>query len=595
MASIVGTRVSVYVNPRPRTEGYGLTLGAVDAPHFLIFTAFEARFFGFPQRGNETASAEAPFLTNPVDCSNKDPEWGALLDSWETAAQRTPAETPDRSDPNWNHKTIPAVPVTGCDKLKFDPSVSISPEQGQGAGPVQADRPTGLAVDFKFPQTNDPTDINTEFNPSEPQTPEPKDINLKLPPGLSISPSSATGLEGCSDLADDPAGDQVHLDTVNPVTCPDASKIGTVTTTTPLIAAHDPVTDAITGAETIGGDVYLIKPHAGDFSPNGDQEGIFRLLIQISSPRYGINFKIPGIARADRETGQLTTTFTENPQLPASTLKFHLRPGPRAPLATPITCGNFATNTEVVPWGTPEVATAQLPGSFSVSAGANGSACPSTPAARPFHPSLSAGSENAAAGAVSPFVFTLSRQDGEQELRSVDVTLPKGFAGKLAGIPYCSDSAIAAASGRSGAAEQASPSCPAASRIGSVVAGSGAGEEPFQVQGNAYLAGPYKGAPLSLVFITPAVAGPFDLGDVVIRAATFVDRESAQVSVKTDPIPQMLDGVPLRIRSISTRLDRPDFTLNPTNCSPQSVTANAAGASGASAAVSFAFQAGVLR
>ncbi len=590
VASIVGTRVSVYVNPRPRTEGYGLTLGAVDAPHFLIFTAFEARFFGFPQRGNETASAEAPFLTNPVDCSNKDPEWGALLDSWETAAQRTPAETPDRSDPNWNHKTIPAVPVTGCDALKFEPSFGVEPDRVGGA--VQADQPTGLRVSFKFPQTNDPTDVNTEFDPAEPQTPEPKDITVKLPAGLSLSPSSASGVVGCSDQADDPAGDQVHLDTVTPVACPDASKIGTVTTTTPLVAAHDPVTDAITGAETIGGDVYLIKPHAGDFSPSGDQDGIFRLLIQIESPRFGINFKLPGIARVDKQTGQITATFTDNPQLPASTLHINFKSGPRAPLATPITCGHYESSADLTPWGTPEVPNAQRTSGFTVASGANGAACPATPQDRPFHPSLSAGSDSGAAGASSPFTLTLSRADGEQELRSVDVTLPKGFSAKLTGIPYCSDAAIAAAIGRSGAAEQASPSCPAASRIGSVTTAAGPGTSPFPVTGNTYLAGPYKGAPLSLVFITPAVAGPFDLGDVVIRAAAFVDRESAQVSVKTDPIPQMLDGIPLRIRSITARIDRSNFALNPTNCAPQSVVATAAGASGAGATAASPFQVG---
>jgi hypothetical protein len=590
VASISGTRVSVYVSPRPRSEGYGLTLGAVDAPHILIFKNFEARFFGFPQRENGTPSAEAPFLTNPVDCSEKDPQWGVFLDSWETAAQRLPNDTPDRGDPNWNHKTTPATPVTGCDALKFEPTFGVDPDRVGGT--VQADQPTGLGVSFKFPQTNDPTDINTEFNPSEPQTPEPKDITVKLPAGLSVSPSSAGGLVGCSDLAEDPAGDQVHLDTVTPVTCPDASKIGTVTTTTPLVAAHDPVTDAITGAETIGGDIYLIKPHVGDLDPDGDQDGILRLLIQIESPRFGINFKLPGIARADKQTGQLTATFADNPQLPASTLRINFKSGPRAPLATPITCGSYESSADLTPWGTPEVPNAQRASSFVVGSGANGTACPATAQDRPFHPALGAGSDSGAAGAGSPFNLTLSRADGEQELRSVDVTLPKGFSAKLTGIPYCSDAAIAAANGRSGAVEQASPSCPAASRIGSVTATAGPGASPFPVTGDTYLAGPYKGAPLSLVFVTPAVAGPFDLGNVVIRAAAFVDRESAQVSVKTDPIPQMLDGIPLRIRSISTRIDRSNFALNPTNCSPQAVVATAAGASGASAAVSTPFQVG---
>ena len=362
---------------------------------------------------------------------------------------------------------------------------------------------------------------------------------MKLPAGLSISPSSATGLVGCSDQADDPAGDQVHLDTVNPVTCPDASKIGTVTTTTPLVAAHDPVTDAITGAETIGGDIYLIKPHPGDFSPNGDQDGIFRLLIQIESPRFGINFKLPGIARADKQTGQLTATFTENPQLPASTLHINFKSGPRAPLATPITCGLYESSADLTPWGTPEVPNAQRTASFDRRLGRQRRRPARrrpriAPSPRPSPP----GTESAAAGAHSPFVLKVSRQDGQQELRSLDVTLPKGFTAKVAGIPYCSDERDRRGHrAASGAAEQASPSCPAASRVGSVIAGAGPGTNPFQVTGNAYLAGPYKGAPLSIVFITPAVAGPFDLGDVVIRAATFLDRETAAADGEGRPDP----------------------------------------------------------
>ena len=300
---------------------------------------------------------------------------------------------------------------------------------------MQADQPTGLGVSFKFPQTNDPTDVNTEFNPAEPQTPEPKDITVKLPAGLSLSPSSAGGLVGCSDQADDPAGDQVHLDTVNPVTCPDASKIGTVTTTTPLVAAHDPVTDAITGAETIGGDVYLIKPHAGDFQPERRPGRDLPPPDPDRVPRFGINFKLPGIARVDKQTGQITATFTDNPQLPASTLHINFKSGPRAPLATPITCGHYESSADLTPWGTPEVPNAQRTSGFTVASGANGAACPATPEARPFHPSLSAGSDSGAAGASSPFTLTLSRADGEQELRSVDVTLPKGFSAKLTASP----------------------------------------------------------------------------------------------------------------------------------------------------------------
>jgi hypothetical protein len=196
------------------------------------------------------------------------------------------------------------------------------------------------------------------------------------------------------------------------------------------------------------------------------------------------------------------------------------------------------------------------------------------------------------AGASSPFTLKLTRNDGEQELSSLDLTMPPGFTAKLAGLPYCPDAAIAAAADKGGAAEQALTSCSVASQIGTITADSGPGLSPYQVNGKAYLAGPYKGAPLSFVFVTPAVAGPFDLGNVVVRAAIFLDPQTAQMKVKTDRLPQILDGMPLRLRSIVARIDRPGFTRNPTNCEALAVNASVAGSNGAVASPSNAFQVG---
>jgi hypothetical protein len=586
--NVAGVLVPLVVTPRARTESYGLTLGSTNAGRVNI-KAFITIFNGTVSNGTE-----APFLSNPVDCSEGNPVWGVHIDSWENPGRFLSTGRFDPSDPNWKTATYPAPPVTDCDDPaladQFKPSLDVKPDQG--GGPVQADQPTGLSVALDFPQSNDPTDPNTTFDASIPQAPELKDITVKLPAGVAISPASASGLGACSDLASDPAGDQVHYDTTIPVTCPEASKIGTVTATTPLLASHDPVTDAVTGAEPIPGDVYLLKPHPGDLSTTGNQDGKFRLLLQLDYPRYGINFKLPGMAVADKNTGQLTATFTENPQLPAKHLQVNLKSGPRAPLMTPSTCGSYTTTSTLVPWSAPETPNATPSSSFSVGSGPNGSACASSPGARPFSPSLSAGSANGTAGASTPFVLKIARSDGEQELSSVDVTLPKGLTAKLAGIPYCSEAAIAAASGRSGAAELANPSCPSASQLGSVIVGAGPGSAPFYTEGKAYLSGPYKGAPLSIAFITPAVAGPFDLGDVVVRAALLVDPETAQVTVKTDPIPQILDGVPLKIRSLVTRIDRSSFTLNPTSCAAKSVDATLGGANGASAKPSTRFQVG---
>ena len=590
--NISGTIVNLYVTLHPRTEGYAISIGADNAP-LLLFKFVKITFWGVPADHGSGGNG-APFLTNPVNCSETDPEWKLAVNTWELGGARLPDGLPDLSDPNWFTKTDNPAPVTGCSDSAltslFNPSLDVKPQQGGGA--TQADQPSGLSVRFDFPQTNDPTDPETSFDTSLPQSPEPKDVTVKLPAGLSISPSSADGLQACSDRADGPGGDQVDYASTLPASCPDASKIGTVTATTPLLGTRDPVTDAVTGPEPIPGDVYLLKPHPGDLSPSGDQDGKFRLLLQLNSPRYGIVFKLPGTAVADKNTGQLTATFTENPQLPAKSLQVDLKSGPRAPLASPATCGSFTTESTVVPWSSPETPDAHPSSTFSVGSGPNGSACANSPGARPFSPGLSAGVEKATAGASSPFLLKLTRNDGEQELTSIDVTLPKGLTAKLAGVPYCPDAAIAAAHGRSGAAEQGDPSCPGSSQIGSFVAGAGPGSNPFYVPGKTYLAGPYKGAPLSFVFISPAIAGPFDLGTVVVRAAAFVDPETAQVTVKTDAIPQILDGVPLRIRSIATRIDRDNFALNPTSCQAKTITTSLGGASGATASPSNSFQVG---
>jgi hypothetical protein len=597
---LVNSLITLFVTTRPRTESYGLTVGAIDASGRIIeFSGLKTTFCGSGVKDDLTCkdpseSTAAPFLTNPADCSDADPTWRVVADSWENAGLRLPNGLPDLSDPNWKTATVPALPVTECDALTFDPTIGVKPLQ-ESPGPVQADQPSGLAVDLDFPQNNDPTDPNTTVDPSLPQTPEPKDITVKLPTGLSISPSSADGLGACSDQASDPAGDQVHYDSTKPVSCPDSSKIGTAVATSPLLALRDPIEDKrVIGPEPIPGDVYLLAPHPGDLPVGGgNHEGKFRLLIVLENAQRGVNFKLPGTAVADPVTGRLTATFTENPQLPAKHITVSLKSGPRAPLATPVTCGSFETTTDLVPWGTPGVPDAHPTASFNVGAGPGGSGCVGSPVQRPFHPAVvTAGPDSTKAGASSPFTLKLTRSDGEQELSSFDLTMPPGFSAKLAGVPYCSDAAIAAAATRSGAAEQASPSCPAASQLGTVTVGAGPGTSPFNTQGKAYLAGPYKGAPLSLETITPAVAGPFDLGVVAVRAALNVNPETAQVTVKTDQLPTILDGVPLKLRSITARIDRPNFTLNPTNCEPMAVNATVRSSDGASANPSQGFQVG---
>jgi hypothetical protein len=602
------TKVSLYVTSRSRTESYGLTIGATDANRPFVGNVV-TNFCGYGVQGvggtfgeplsckGPTGFAGGPLLSNPVDCSEADPTWKLTVDSWEHVGGRDPITgRPDLSDPNWQTATTPATPVTECDRPElaeqFDPGLGTKPLQ-PGSGPVQSDQPSGLAVDLDFPQSNDPTDPqNTTFDASRPQAPEPKDITVKLPAGLSISPSSADGLGACSDQASDPAGDQVHYDNVKPVTCPDSSKIGSAVATSPLLALRDPVDDRrVIGPEPIPGDVYLLAPHAGDLpSGGGNQEGKFRLLIVLENAERGVNFKLPGIATADPLTGQLTATFSENPQLPASHITVNLISGPRAPLATPTTCGKYESSSDIVPWSTPGTPDAHPSASFNVTSGPNSSACANTPAQRPFAPTMSAGSESSAAGQSSPFNLHIARQDGEGELSSLEATLPKGLAAKFAGVPACPEAALTEAATRSGTSEQQNPSCPA-SRIGSVTVGAGPGPNPFHTQGSAYLAGPYKGAPLSVAVITPAVAGPFDLGTVVVRNSLYVNPETAQGRVVSDPFPKIIDGVPLKLRSIDVNLDRPSFTLNPTNCEPLAINAKLTSTDGAVANPTNRFQA----
>jgi hypothetical protein len=591
--------IANYPQLRPRGEGYGLNFTVPGASRFNISGA-SATLWGVPSQhpglngSPPTGGPPIPFLSNPTDCSEAEPMTRIYVDSWEHPARMLSDGTPDLSDPNWKTSAVPNPPVTGCSDpaltSQWNPAISTTPVQ---EGPVQANAPSGLKVNLHFEQSNDPTDPAyisglKQYDPSIPQAPELKTATVTLPEGVAISPSGANGLGACSDQAALPQGDQVDYDSINPVTCPDSSKIGTVTATSPLLAARNEE-DEVIGPEPLSGDVYILAPHPGDLPAGGEGDGTYRLLIQIENERLGLNVKLPGVAVANKSTGQLTATFTENPQLPVKDLELEFFKGPRASLSTPKTCGTFTTTTDLEAWSAPGTPDAHPQSSFDLGAG---SGCASSLGSRPFNPTLTAGTTNSRAGSSTPFVLNLSRGDNEQEISSLNVTLPPGLTAKLAGVPYCSEAAIAAAKTKSGAAEQANPSCPATSKVGTLTTSAGPGANPYTVSGDVYLAGPYKGAPLSFAFITPAVAGPFDLGNVVVRAAAFVDPETAQVTVKTDPLPQILDGVPLGIRSIQAKIDRPSFTLNPTNCEPMAVGAQVGGSSGATANPQNHFQVG---
>jgi hypothetical protein len=426
-----------------------------------------------------------------------------------------------------------SVGASGCEEVPFKPTIAVTPRGGA------VDSPEATTVNVGIP-----------FDPTEPiANSYLKTAKITLPEGMGINPASANGLVPCTDA-------QFHYHTDLAIECPDASKIGTVEVQTPSLPA-----DSLTGA------VYVGQPLSND-PTTGEQ---FRIFIHVVSTRYGVNVRLVGKVFPNLETGQLTAVVDENPQATFRSFKVRLDGGPKGTLTSPPTCGPHTTTTEMTPWsGHPDENTPT--GSFTLTSDPSGGSCPTTLAGRRFAPTYTGQSDSSTAGAYSPLRVHIGRSDGEQELKVVNVTLPKGLIGKLAGIPYCSEADIAAAAASSGTAQLSSYSCPADSLIGTTTTAVGSGSGPFKVAGKAFLAGPYKGAPLSMVAITPAVAGPYDLGTVVVRAALNVNPETAQVNAVSDPIPNVFGGVKLDIRSIAVNVDRSKFMLNPTNCAAQATT-----------------------
>jgi hypothetical protein len=495
----------------------------------------------------------APFLTMPRSCAGP-LETEFALDSWVAPGVfvRTTAVTDDGS--------IPPEGVTGCSELDFDPEVSLRPTS------AQADSPSGAAFDLEI---DDPGLVSGD--PGALAQSDIKKAVVTFPPGITVNPALAGGLEACTSaqIAAETAGSAFGSG------CPGGSKIGSVEVETPLLD------------EELTGSVFVAKQQDNPFG------SLLAIYIVIKNPALGVSVSLAGRVDPDSRTGRLVTTFDDLPQIPFSHFELDLRDGPRAPLITPSACGNYAVTTELTPWANPgETMAATTP--FELTSGAGGGGCPS---GNPFAPSLSAGTANPLAGAFSPFALRLTRNDGTDRISGLDLTLPEGLTGKLAGIPYCGEAALAAAAAQSrpgqGAAQIAAPSCPAASQVGTVTVGAGAGSSPVYVStGRAYLAGPYKGAPLSMAIVTPAVTGPFDLGNVVVRAALQVDPATAQIRVVSDPLPTILHGIPLDLRDIQVSVDRPGFTLNPTSCDQSQFSGAATSERGASAPLSDRFQVG---
>lgn len=466
--------------------------------------------------------------------------------------------------------------MRGCSNLEFSPTISSR------ATTAVADSPSGLQFDLHVPQPLPPEDPEKPGAEEGLQTADLKDARVTLPEGLTVNASSANGLDACSSAQIGlitPVGQAqpIHFDE-SLGGCPSASKLGAVEVFTPLLA------------EPLQGSVFLAKPFDNPF------ESLLAIYLAVEDERTGIVAKLAGSVEADPTTGRLTVSFRENPELPIEDVKLSLFSGPKAPLKTPLVCGTATTTSDLTPWTTPEGADADPADSFSLQVPPNGGPCPSSEGAAPKEFTFSAGTEAPIAGAFSPFSLRISRTDGSQHLTGLETTLPGGLLGRLAGIPYCQQSEIAAAQAREalnkGRDEVSSPSCPKTSEVGTVQVGAGAGPTPYYVDGHVYLAGPYKGAPLSIVAIVPAIAGPFDLGTVVDRVALNVGEYDARIHAVADPLPTIRSGIPFDVRSIELKLSRPGFTINPTSCESKEIGGDLSTQAGQSIAVRNSFQVG---
>lgn len=564
LAGQVNLSTNAYIDTGLRTgSDYGITARSLNIPTITNPFVFEIRLWGVPANAGHDVertclgskrcavtpgTPEKPFLRLPTRCGE------SLRAHVEVDTYEVPGDFFDRS------AALPAI--TGCENLDFAPTIEARPTT------ETADSPTGLHVDIHVPQDEDPEGLATA---------DLKDAVVKLPPGFTIDPSSANGLAACTPsqfgLTTAVGVSPIHT-TAAPAACPDASKIGTVEVDTPLVDHPLP------------GFVYVAQPYRNPF------ESLLAIYIGVDDPISGVVIKLAGDVEIG-PGGQLTTSFDENPQLPFEDFKLDFFGGDLAALKTPALCGTYQTTSTLTPWSAPASGPPATPtDSHPVTRAPAGGGCPTSAAGEPITPGFDAGSESPLAGAFSPFVVHLSRPDGSQQFSALDVTPPPGLLASLAGIPYCPDAALAAAAAKSGKEEQEAASCPAAAQVGTVEVGAGAGPRPYYTGGKVYLAGPYKGAPLSLAIVTPALAGPYDLGDVVVRAALMVDPQTTQVSVVSDPIPTELKGIPLDLRSITVKMDRPHFTLNPTSCEAMALGGALTTVQGQTAPLSERFQVG---
>jgi hypothetical protein len=542
-----GTIVLLRARVLPSRRGYMLSVTVPDIPRSsqVRVTGISIMFFGNPAEQDEVTDTPSAFATNPGDCGTGPLTAEVQMNSWvDPGAWTAPVGAT-------MYESSQSKGVGGCEALLFEPKVDVTPETSQ------VDTPSGYEIALTVPQASNLFPVDA--------TPDLKNAELTLPVGVSVSPGAADGLVGCQERgpegielgdADNPNSEEVEegeelgpdgLLRASAGHCPQRSQIGEVEVDTPILEAP------------LHGHVFLAQPRCGGggqpacteaSAASGELFGVY-----LEAAGSGVVIKLRGTVRVDPNTGRIATTVEDAPQFPFKDVKLNFNNGPRAPLSNPQTCGDTTTTSTLAPWSGTSAAT---PSSSFALTGCS--------ASQPFAPGFLAQTTLPTAGAFSAFAFTLSRQDGEQDLSSVQVRMPPGLLGMLSQVQQCPEP------------QASNGTCGPESLIGHTSVAAGAGSHPFWERGNVFLTSSYKGGPFGLSIVTPAIAGPFNLGDIIVRAAINVDPHTAAVTVTSDPIPRIIDGVPLRIQTINVMVDRPGFIFNPTDCAQQQVAGAVAGA-----------------
>jgi hypothetical protein len=515
--------VAISIDPEIRTGGdYGVTATVASISQTLALRSSKLTLWGVPADPIHDAqrivalvpvpstAPVRPFITAPTQCSGQPLETKLTATSWNepTTEEAASFSTDMDGDP---------ITVTGCDKLAFTPTVAAAPTS------TQPDAPSGLNVEINSPQNLDAPDGLASAHL--------KDVKVTLPEGMTINPGSADGLGACSD-------EQLGLSNANEPSCPDSSRIGSVTAKSPLLE------------EELSGGVY-IRSQASNDPESGE---MFRMALILENKERGVLVKLPGAIRVNKDTGRIVTEFDNNPQLPVEHIALSLKSGPRSPLATPTTCGSKSIDTQLTSWAGQTVNTSS---SFDVACigGLGG-----------FAPSLKAGTTNPVGGAFSPFGLTINKPDGNKELTGLSMSLPAGLLAQLKGNLN--------------------------TQVGTVTAFAGPGSNPFALPGQVYLEGAYGDAPFSLKVVVPAKAGPFDLGTVEVKQKIYVDPIDSHVTVVSDPLPTIVKGVPVRLQRLDVNIDKAGFIINPTSCAPKAFTGTLGAIDGQTAPINVRFQVG---